>query len=106
MVYIIRDFLAYMLARVGLWSHDVDEMDRLESTVEVALPPVRPSDRFRERLRDDLNLAAQHKVSGLRVEHPQPFREAILLGVSASALTIGLIAVVIIFYTRLTTSDN
>ncbi len=106
MVYTIRDFLAFVLEELGLWSHDVDEVDELESTMEEALPPVRPSDRFRERLRDDLSLAAQHQASGLVVEYPRPLREAILLGLSAGILTILLTVVVVIFYTRLVTSED
>lgn len=106
MIYTIRDCLAYVLEQLGLWSHDVDGVDRLESTMEEALPPVRPSDRFRERLRDDLNLAARHQVSGPMVEYPRPLREAILLGLSASVLTITVTVVVVIFYTRLVTSED
>ncbi len=106
MLYAIRDCLAYVLEALGLWSHDVNEVDELESTMEVALPPVSPSDRFRERLRGDLSLAAQRRVSGLVLEYPRPLREAILLGLSASVLTILLTVVVVIFYTRLVTSED
>ena len=105
-VYNMRDCVARLLEWSGLLSHNVDEVDKLESTMEVALPPVRPSDRFRERLRDDLSLAAQHKVSGLMIESPRPFREAFLLGISASVLTIFLTLVVIFFYIRLVTSED
>lgn len=106
MVDTMRDFLAYVLEALGLWSHDVDEMEELESTMEVALPSVKPSDRFRKRLRDDLSLAAKHRVSGLVVDYPRPLREAILLGLSAGVLTILVTVAVVIFYIHLVTSED
>ncbi|MEA3408388.1 MAG: hypothetical protein U9R48_09980 [Chloroflexota bacterium] len=100
------DGVIHLLETLGLLSHSVDEVAELESTMEVALPPISPSERFRQRLRDDLSLAAQHKMSGLMIEYPRPLREAILLGLSASVLTILLIVVVVVFYTRLVTSEE
>jgi hypothetical protein len=83
----------------------MDEVDELESTMEVALPPVSPSYRFRKRLGDDLSLAAQHKVSGLMIEYPRPLREAILLGL-ASVLTVALAIAAVVLYSQLVTSDD
>ena len=62
------------------------ELEELEGAVIHAFPPVEPSLRFREHLRSNLSVAAEGRVSGLIIEYPRPYREGIILGVSAGAL--------------------
>jgi hypothetical protein len=61
---------------------------QFEGAVQVALPKVEPSARFRENLRGNLALAAQHKMTGFVIEYPRPFREGIILAISAGLLAV------------------
>ena len=66
-----------------------------------ALRPVEPSASFREGLRGNLALAAQHKMAGLVVEYPKPFREGIVLGLSTGLLAAAIAVIVLLFRSRL-----
>jgi len=72
-----------------------------EGAVQGALRPVEPSASFRAGLRGNLTLAAQHKMSGLVVEYPKPFREGVILGLSTGLLAAVVTALVLIFRSRL-----
>jgi hypothetical protein len=71
-----------------------------EGAVQGALRPVEPSPTFREGLRGNLSLAAQHKVSGLVVEYPKPFREGIILGLFTGLLAAAVAALLLVIRSR------
>jgi hypothetical protein len=78
----------------------------LESAVQDALRPVEPSARFRESLRSNLSFAARRKITGLVIEHPRPFREGIVLGVSAGLLVATIATLVMVLRSHLAGSES
>jgi hypothetical protein len=60
----------------------LDDVEPLEGTVRDVFSPVAAPRGFRETLRHNLDLAAEHKLSGAVVEYPKPIRQIILITVS------------------------
>lgn len=81
-------------------------IEPLENAVQAAFRPVEPSARFRESLRSNLSFAARRKMAGLVIEHPKPFREGIVLGVSAGLLVATIATLVVVFRSRLAGSGS
>ena len=72
-------------------------LDALAQEMEGALGLVRPPEDFRQRLGNNLALAAQRRMSGMAIEPPRPFRGGIIYGVSAGLVaTIAIILVLVL----------
>jgi hypothetical protein len=71
---------------LGLWPASPKEMKGLEETIQDSISLVKPKAGFREKLRENLSLAAERKISGIVVEYPKPFRGEIIIGISAGLL--------------------
>ena len=104
--YDVWEYLARVPERMRLRSNDLNGVDQLEGRMQMALPPVKPPTDFRQRLRDNLELAAQRKTSGLMIEYPKPFRESIILGISAGILTTVVTILVLVFFSRRSSAEN
>ena len=88
-----------LLAQMGL-SDVTEHLVPLEGAVQHALPPVAPSRQFRESLRDNLSVAAQHRLSGLVIEYPRPFREVLVLSVLLGLITASIGTIVLVRRSR------
>ncbi|MBC7235883.1 MAG: hypothetical protein H5T69_08575 [Chloroflexi bacterium] len=73
-----------------------EELDQLEGIVRGALSPVKPSPGFRASLHSNLDLAARSHIADLALEYPRPYRQGILLGLSAGLVAV-LTAIVVLF---------
>ena len=105
----IRDgwwHLVQTLQEAGLWPRHQNTFNQLEGAVQEALSPVRPPANFRQGLRENLALAAKGKMSGLAIEYPKPFREGIILGISAGFLAAIITTLVIILRSRLARAER
>jgi len=89
----------------GLLPPSIEAAEELEDRVQVVLKPVSPSPDFRAGLANNLQFAAQHKLAGLAVEYPRPFREGILLGVSAGLLAAAVTITVLVLRSRPAQAD-
>jgi len=98
--------LARRLPGVGPLSKNSPSSDALESAARAALRPVVPSGDFREALRNNLSFAAQGKMAGLSVECPKPFRQGIILGLSAGLLAATIATLVVVLRSRLSHSEG
>ncbi|HUV94775.1 MAG TPA: hypothetical protein VMX14_08115 [Anaerolineae bacterium] len=87
-------------------SRNSQSPDPLESAMRIALCPVVPSSSFREALRRNLSFAVQGRMLGLSVEYAKPFRQGIILGVSAGLLAAAIAALVVVFRWRLSNSEG
>jgi len=87
-------------------SRNSESPDPLESAMRIALRPVVPSSSFREALRRNLSFATQGRILGLSVENPKPFRQGIILGVSAGLLAAAIATLVVVFRWRLSNSEG
>jgi hypothetical protein len=76
-------------------------LDDIEGAVRGALTPVKPPPGFRDNLHNNLQLAAKGRISGLALEHPKPYREGILIGLSAGLLAILTAIITIILRVRI-----
>ena len=93
------------LRRRAMSSDPGDRLAPLEGAVQHALPPVTPSHQFRESLRDNLSVAAQHRVSGLVIEYPKPLREVIVLSVLFGLITATIGTVILVRRSRSLKAD-
>jgi hypothetical protein len=83
------------------WSEPEDiPLDDVEGAVRGALTPVKPPPGFRAHLQNNLELAAKGRLSGLALEYPKPYREGILIGLSAGLLAILTAAIAVILHVR------
>jgi hypothetical protein len=83
------------------WTEREDiPLDDVEGAVRGALTPVKPPPGFRTHLQNNLELAARGRLSGLALEYPKPYREGILIGLSAGLLAILTAAIAIILHVR------
>ncbi len=85
------------LELVGLLPPPDEEPEPLKSAVQVALQPIRTPSNFRQSLRNNLTIAAQHRMSGLVVEYPRPWRQGVMLGLSLGFLAATVAAFVLLF---------
>ena len=97
---------AQILVSADMRSKHPRAWDRLEGEMQLALTPVRPSPGFREGLRSNLTLAAQRRMSDLVIEYPKPYRQGIILGVSAGLLAATIAAVVLVFHSRMASAGR
>lgn len=100
----LSDLVGWLTYRLRRWTAARESgmaLEPLEGAVQAVLRPVEPSDRFRENLRDNLSFAARRKMAGLVVEHPRPFREGIVLGISAGLLVVTIATLVLVLRSRL-----
>ena len=72
----------------------------LESAMEHTFRPVGPSESFRANLRDNLQVAIQHRADGMVVEYPYILRYRVVLGVSAGVVAAALATLVLMFRPR------
>ena len=104
-----RDLLTCLVHRLrgaDPLSRNSQSLHPLESAMRIALRPVVPSSSFREALRRNLSFATQGRMLGLSVEHPRPFRQGIILGVSAGLLAAAIATLVVVFRWRLSNSEG
>ena len=105
----VRDLLSCLVHRLQgaePLSRNSQPPDPLESAMRIALRPVVPSSSFREALRRNLSFATQGRILGLSVENPKPFRQGIILGVSAGLLAAAIATLVVVFRWRLSNSEG
>jgi hypothetical protein len=96
-----QSFWAFISPFDVRWSEREDiPLDDVEGAVRGALTPVKPPPGFRAHLQDNLELAAKGRLSGLALEYPKPYREGILIGLSAGLLAILTAAIAIILHVR------
>jgi len=81
-------------------AEDPYAIDALEGQVQGALASVEPSPDFRDSLRQNLELAATHRSSGIAIEYPRPYRGGIALGISAGVAAAVIAAVALIVHAR------
>ncbi len=84
----------------GVLPYSPEGLEPLEGAMQDVLPPVEPSDSFRQGLRDNLAIAAQRRISGLVVEYPNPFRQVIILGISAGLVAATIATLLLVRRTR------
>ncbi|HUT19421.1 MAG TPA: hypothetical protein VM366_09680 [Anaerolineae bacterium] len=94
-----RDALYLLLELSGLFGRAPAAPEPLEGAVEKALRPVAPSTDFRQQLRQNLSVAAARQ-GGVTVEDARPYRQALLLSVSAAVLAAGIATVVALTHSR------
>jgi hypothetical protein len=94
-------WLGQFAQRVG-WRPDDVPLGPVEDAVQVALHPVEPSADFRQSLHSNLAMAAQHRMAGLVIEYPHPFRESLILGISAGLLAATLAVLLLVLRSRST----
>ncbi len=90
---------AFFLGASGT-EHQEIPLDDIEGAVRGALTPVKPPPGFRAHLQNNLELAAKGRLSGLALEYPKPYREGILIGLSAGLLAIVSAIIAIILHVR------
>lgn len=96
----VAELNAWMRQRLeiaGLLPPSDEEAEPLKSAVQVALQPVQTPSDFRQSLRNNLTIAAQHRMSGLVIEYPRPWRQGIVLGLSLGILAVTITAFVLLF---------
>ena len=71
---------------LGLCPSPSEEVKGMEKIIQGSIPPVTPQAGFRKKLRENLSIAAQRKMSGIVIEYPKPFRGEIIIGISAGLL--------------------
>ena len=96
----LRKRMGDRLRVMGLLPYSPEGFEPLEGAVQGALPPVEPSNGFREGLRDNLAIAARRRISGLVVEYPSPFRQIIILGISAGLVAATIATLLLVRRTR------
>lgn len=74
-----------------------EEPEPLKNAVQIALQPVETPSNFRKSLRNNLTIAAQHRMSGLVVEYPRPWRQGVVWGLSLGLLAATITAFVLLF---------
>jgi hypothetical protein len=62
------------------------DIEPIEGSVQSALHPVETPRGFRETLRDNLQVAAQRRQTGLQVDYSRPVRQLVLLTVSLGVI--------------------
>ena len=85
---------------LGLWPPPPEEVKEIEEIIQGNIPPVTPQAGFRKKLRDNLSLAAQRKISGIVVEYPKPFRGELIIGISAGLLAATIATLLLVFRAR------
>jgi hypothetical protein len=94
------EWLCQFLQATGLLPNPPKTMDSLESAMEHTFKPVEPSESFRASLRDNLQIAVQHRADGMVVEYPYILRYRAVLGVSAGILAAAVATLIFIFKPR------
>ena len=105
----LGDLLGRLVRRlqgVGVSSKNSASSDALASAARAALRPVVPSSGFREALRSNLSFAVRQKMVGLSVECPKPFRQRIILGLSAGLLAAAMATLLLVLRSRPSHSEG
>jgi hypothetical protein len=99
--WLVRDWdrLYLLLEASGLLGAPQPAPAPFEGAVGMALRPVSPSADFRERLGQNLSLAAGQR-GGLIVEEHRPYRQALVLSMSAAVLAAGIATAVAVTRSR------
>ncbi|HHX43575.1 MAG TPA: hypothetical protein GX714_06250 [Chloroflexi bacterium] len=88
------------LRAIGILPRQQAAVEPLESIVQETLRRVEPSDAFRQSLRSELAFAAHQRNAGLIVEHPRPFCQGLIVGVSLGLAAILGTTLLVIFWPR------
>lgn len=99
--WVVRDWdrLYLLLEMSGLLGTPQPAPAPLEGAVGQALQPVTPSEGFRERLAQNLSLAAGQRGEVIVEEH-RPYRQAMVLSMSAAVLAAGIATAVAVTRSR------
>ncbi len=102
LLYALWDWLIQFLQATGLLPQPPTQAisEPLESAMERTFRPVGPSESFRANLRDNLQVAIQHRADGMVVEYPYILRYRVVLGVSAGVVAAALATLVLMFRPR------
>ncbi len=101
----LREALVMLADLLGAFGRAPEASESLEGVVGKALQPVAPSDGFRTQLRQNLSRAAASH-GGVSVEDDRPYRQVLLVSLTALAVGAGIATAVAISHARLARSDR